>query len=182
VTDPEPDETSEDAKEKEWVISHKEMKRAELYLTTARDNLTTALYSQKTYPRAETDMQLAERRKELRATMARVVSAWAKDAILTISVIACWREAVEKAAAEQQDKEEGREKLVDVAWRKGAEKAPASTEPWGGPRMECDTCCDAKATCVWRDGNTKRIRACEHCQGRKASCKIGGLQTHGVGS
>jgi hypothetical protein len=65
VTDPEPDEMSEDAKEKEWVISHKEMKSAELYLATARDNLMTALYLQKTYPQAETDTQLVERRKEL---------------------------------------------------------------------------------------------------------------------
>jgi hypothetical protein len=65
VTDPEPDEMSEDAKEKEWVISHKEMKSSELYLATAHDNLTTALYSQKTYPGVETDAQLAERRKEL---------------------------------------------------------------------------------------------------------------------
>jgi hypothetical protein len=174
VTDPEPDEMSKDAKEKEWVISHKEMKSAELYLATARDNLTTALYSQKTYPGAETDAQLAERRKELRATMTRVVSARAKDAMLTISVIAHRREAVEKAAAEQQDKEEGREKLADAAQRKGAEKAPAPAEPWGRPRTMCDTCCDAKATCVWCNGNTKRIWACKRCWSWKASCKIGG--------
>jgi hypothetical protein len=65
VTNLEPNKTSEDAKEKEWVISHKEVKSAELHLATAHDNLMTALYSQKTYPRVETDAQLMELRKQL---------------------------------------------------------------------------------------------------------------------
>jgi hypothetical protein len=60
ATDCEPDETSDDPKEKEWVLSHKEVKRTEIHLATARDNLTTAMYAQKTFPGVETDKQLVE--------------------------------------------------------------------------------------------------------------------------
>jgi hypothetical protein len=87
VMDLELDETSKDAWEKEWFLSHKEVKSAELHLTMACDNLTTALYSQKTYPGVEMDAQLVEWRKELQAAMACVISAWATDVMLTVSVI-----------------------------------------------------------------------------------------------
>jgi hypothetical protein len=106
--------------------------------------------------------------------MARVVSVLAKDALLTVSVMAHQKEAVEKAAAEQQDKEEGRQQLADVVRRKGAEKSPALAEPWGRPRTEHNMCRNAKVTCVWPSGNTKWIRSCERCQGQKAGCKIDG--------
>jgi hypothetical protein len=76
--------------------------------------------------------------------------------------------------AEQQDKEEGQEKLTDAVWRKGAKKAPALAEPWGGPRMECNACRDARVLCAWPSGITKWIRSCDQCQGWKASCKIDG--------
>jgi hypothetical protein len=99
---------------------------------------------------------------------------WVRDVMLTISVIARWKEAMEKAAAEQQNKEEGREKLAGAAWRKGAKKAPALAEPWGGPGMECNTCHDTGTTCIWPSGITKRIHSCECCQGQKARCKIDG--------
>jgi uncharacterized coiled-coil protein SlyX len=106
--------------------------------------------------------------------MTHVTSAWARDAMLSVSVIERRRVAAEKAAAEQKDKEEGREKLVDAAWRKGVGKAPAPVEPWGGPGTVCDTCRDAKATCTWSMGNPKRIQSCDRCRSRKAGCKIGG--------
>jgi hypothetical protein len=54
------------------------------------------------------------------------------------------------------------------------EKAPALAEPWGGPGTECNVCHDAKVTCMWPSGITKRTWSCDRCQGRKASCKIGG--------
>jgi hypothetical protein len=114
VMELEPDKTSKGMWEKEWVISHKEMKSAEIHLTTAHNNLTTAMYSQRTFPGAEMDAQLAEWRKELaewrkelREAVVHVRSAWAKDVMLTILVIARWKDAAEKDAAEQQDKEEG---------------------------------------------------------------------------
>jgi hypothetical protein len=125
--------------------------------------------------------------------MAHVVSAWAKDAILTVLVIARWREAAEKAAAEQQDKEEGREKLADAAWRKGAEKAPALAEPWGGPGTEYDTCHDAKATCVTHVAMPRPLvcgvmatpsgsRRVSVVGAGKPAARSGGLRTHRVGS
>jgi hypothetical protein len=114
--------------------------------------------------------------------MARVVSAWAMDVMLTISVIAYRREAAEKAAAEQQDKEEGREKLADAARRKGAEKAPAPAEPWVDPEpcathvaMPRPLVCGVMVT-PSRSGRASVVRA------GKPAARLGGLQTHGVGS
>jgi hypothetical protein len=69
-------------------ISHKEMKSAEVHLAMACDNLTTAVYLQRTFPGVETDAQLVEWRKELWEAVACVISAWAKDTMLTVLVIA----------------------------------------------------------------------------------------------
>jgi hypothetical protein len=80
----------------------------------------------------------------------------------------------EKAAAEQQEKADGREKLASAAWRKGAERAPAPVEAWGGPGAECNACRDTKATCMWSLGNPKQIQSCDWCRSCKAGCKIGG--------
>jgi hypothetical protein len=172
--DPEPDETSEDPKEKAWVVAHKETKSAEIHLATARGNVTTALYKHGYAPSEAADQMLVQRRVELRSALARLRTAQAQDALLTLSVIACWRRAAEKAAVEQQEKEEGRERLVGAAWRKGVEKAPAPVEAWGRPGVECDACRDAKATCTWSMGNPNQIQSCDRCQTRKAGCKIGG--------
>jgi hypothetical protein len=119
------------------------------------------------------DKMLEQQRKELRSAVACLRMARANDAILHTSVIERRRRAVEKAAVEQQEKADGREKLVSAAQRKGAERAPAPVEAWGGPRAECDACRDAKATCTWSLGNPKRIQSCDRCRSRKAGCKIG---------
>jgi hypothetical protein len=132
--DPEPDETSKDPKEKEWVVAHKETKSAEIHLATARGNLTTALYKHGYAPSEAADKMLVQRRGELRSAVARLRMVWVQDAMLTTSVIARWRRAAEKAAAEQQEKADGRERFAGAAWRKGAEKAPAPVEAWGGVR------------------------------------------------
>jgi hypothetical protein len=84
----EPDKTSEDLWEKEWVAAHKEMKSAEIHPATARDNLTTAVYAQGSTPGVEMDGQLVVWWKELWEAVAHVRSAWAKDTMLTLSVIA----------------------------------------------------------------------------------------------
>jgi hypothetical protein len=86
--DPEPDEMSEDPKEKEWVVAHKETKSAEIHLATARGNLTTALYKHGYAPSEAADKMLVQRREELRSAVARLRMAWAHDAMLTMSVIA----------------------------------------------------------------------------------------------
>jgi hypothetical protein len=172
--DPEPDETSEDPKEKEWVVAHKETKSAEIHLAMAHGNLTTAMYKHTYAPSEAVDQMLVQQWEELGSAVACLRTVWARNAMLTTSVIARRRRAVEKAAVEQQEKEEGWERHVGATWRKGAEKAPAPAEPWGGPGTECDTCCDAKATCTWSSGNPKWIRSCDRCRNRKAGCKIGG--------
>jgi hypothetical protein len=172
--DPEPDETSEDPKEKAWVVAHKETKSAEIHLATAHGNLTTALYKHGYAPSEAADQMLVQRQEELWSAVVRLRTAQAQDAMLTTSVVARRRRVAEKAAAEQQEKEEGWERLAGTAWRKGVEKAPAPAEPWGRPGMECDACRDAKATCTWSSGNPKWIQLCDRCWNRKAGCKIGG--------
>jgi hypothetical protein len=171
---PEPDETSEDPKEKEWVVAHKEVKSAEIHLATARGNLTTAIYKHGYAPSEAADKTLEQRRGELRSAIARLRTARASDAMLYTSVVVRRRRAAEKAAAEQQEKADGREKLASAARKKRTEGAPAPVEAWGGPGAVCDTCRDAKATCTWSLGNPKRIQSCDRCRSRKAGCKIGG--------
>jgi hypothetical protein len=172
--DPELDKTSEDPKEKECVVAHKETKSAEVHLATARGNLTTAVYTHGYTPSEAADQLLVQWWEELQGAVARLRTAWARDAMLMTSVISRWKRVAEKAVVEQQDKEEGWEKLMGAARRKGAEKTPPLAEPWGKPGMECNTCRNAKATCTWPSGTTKRIRLCDCCRGQKAGCKIGG--------
>jgi hypothetical protein len=102
-----PDKTSEDPKEKEWVVAHKETKSAEIHLATARGNLTTALYKHGYTPSEAADKMLEQRRKELQSAVMRLRTAWVRDAMLTTSVIERRRRAAEKAAAEQQEKADG---------------------------------------------------------------------------
>jgi hypothetical protein len=172
--EPVPDETSDDPKEKAWVVAHKENKSAEIHLATARGNLTTALYKHGFAPSEEADKMLEQRRKELRKAVGRLRTARVQDALLHTSVVARRRIAAEEAAAEQQGKADEREKLASAARKKGAGGAPAPVEAWGGPGAECDACRDAKATCTWSLGNPKRIQSCDRCRSRKAGCKIGG--------
>jgi hypothetical protein len=88
-------------------VAHKETKSAEIDLATARGNLTTALYKHGYAPSEAADKMLVQRRGELRSAVARLRTVWVQDAILTTSVIARWRRAAEKAAAEQQEKVDG---------------------------------------------------------------------------
>jgi hypothetical protein len=81
------DKKSEDLKEKEWVVAHKETKSAEVHFAMARGNLTTAVYTHGYAPSEAADQLLVKWREELRGAVARLRTAWAQDAMLTTSVI-----------------------------------------------------------------------------------------------
>jgi DNA-binding transcriptional MerR regulator len=133
--DLEPDKTSKDPKEKEWVVAHKETKSAKIHLATARGNLTTVLYKHGYAPSEAADKMLVQWRGELQSAIVRLRTARVQDAMLTTSDGGGWWRRLRWSSRRRRMDERGlpvlrgekeRRRLL-LRWRHGAGPGRSAT-------------------------------------------------------